>query len=298
MKSGVLILLFMISVCMSAQESFMYVDNDSIRQLYIEAMKDNNIFKPKHIEISEKEALRIADRFPSFAVFKDTYFVTGIPLDEKVNRQSADAMFQISIRQRLTKSVLPFNTFLYLTYTQKSFWDIYAESSPFRDTNYNPGLGVGRAIFYKNRLVGGMFIQFKHESNGRDEEDSRSWNYISFSGKYYLNPHINISGEFWIPFVDGENNKRLIDYRGIGVVGFNFLSNKEKWWISAEMNPRKGFGNINTVATIAFKISESSNQYLFLKFSDGYGESLLDFNKYSMNLRAGICIKPDFYSIY
>lgn len=65
-------------------------------------------------------------------------------------------------------------------------------------------------------------------------------------------------------------------------------------WINA-----KGLGNINTIASIiAFKVSKSSNQYLFLRFQDGYGDSLLDYNKYSMNVRIGMCIKPDFYSIY
>jgi len=281
-----------------AQEELKYLDNDSLNQIYNQAMKEPNIFKPKHLEISEDDVLRFTDKLPAFAVYRDTYFVTGFPLDEEITNTSADATFQISIRQRLTKSVLPFKTFLYLTYTQKSFWDIYAESSPFRDTNYNPGIGLGKYLIHDNKLVGASFIQLKHESNGRDGEDSRSWNYLSISTKYYFNARINISGEFWIPYVDGKYNKNLLDYKGLGYVTVNYISDKQKWWLSGEVNPKKGFGNANIVLSASFRISEKSNQYIFARFNHGYGESLLDYDKYTMNIRFGICIKPDFYSIF
>lgn len=291
-------LLLLISLMATAQEDLMYLQEDSIRVQYDKAMQDPNIFRPRHLAISERDAIRIADRMPSFAVYRDTYFVTGIPMNEKITRSSADASFQISIRQRLTKSVLPFKTFLYLTYTQKSFWNIYDESSPFKDTNYNPGLGLGKYILYNNKIVGAAFVQIKHESNGRDGDDSRSWNYLSLSMKYYLNARFNISGEVWVPYVDGGNNKDLLDYRGLGFVSINYTSNKHRWWLSADVNPRKGFINMNTTLTAAFKMSDRSNTYLFARYFQGYGESLLDYNKYAMNLRIGICIKPSFYNFF
>jgi len=292
------ITLSIIAFNLNAQDDIKYLENDSILKVYNEAMQDPNIFKPKHLNITEDDALKMADKLPSFAVYRDTYFVTGVPLNKEITSNSADAAFQISIRQRLTKSVLPFKTFAYLTYTQKSFWDIYAESSPFKDTNYNPGIGLGKYIFYKNKLVGAAFAQIKHESNGRDGEDSRSWNYLSLSMKYYFNARFNLAGEFWAPWVDGENNKDLLDYRGLGFVSVNYISNKHKWWLSADINPRKGFINMNTTLTAAFRISERSNQYLFARFYQGFGEGLLEFNKYTMNVRVGICIKPDFYNVF
>lgn len=297
-RLAIFLLFTTMSIEMMAQEELKYIENDSLRNQYEQTMRVTNIFKPKHIEISEKEVVKMADKFPAFAVYRDTYFITGIPLNRRITNNSADAIFQISIRQRLTKSVLPFNTFAYLTYSQKSFWDIYAESSPFRDTNYNPGLGLGKNIFFRGKLVGGAFVQIKHESNGRDGDESRSWNYLSIAGKYYLNPRLNISAEFWVPYVDGGNNKDLLDYRGIGTATINYISDKHRWWLSAEINPRKGFGNINTTASIGFRVSEKLNQYLFVRFYDGYSEGLLNYNKYTMNVRFGICIKPDFFSIY
>lgn len=293
-----ILILLVLTTGISAQEDFIYMTNDSIRQEYDKAMQDPRIFRPRHLKISEKDAIKLADRLPAFAVYKDTYFVTGVPLNKKITNETADATFQISIRQRLTKSVLPFKTFAYLTYTQRSFWDVYAESSPFRDTNYNPGIGLGKYIFHQNRLVGAMFAQIKHESNGRDAEESRSWNYLSVSMKYFFNARFNLAGEFWAPYVDGDNNKDLLDYRGLGYISLNYISNKQKWWLSADFNPRKGFGNVNTTMTASFRVSQKSNQYLFARFFQGYSESLMDYNKYTMNIRIGICIKPDFYNIF
>ena len=257
--------------------------------------QDNKLFW----NMPEEEAIRIIDKLPAFAVYRDNYFVTGVPLNKDVTKETADAAFQVSIRHRLTKSVLPFKTFSYLTYTQKSFWDIYDESSPFRDSNYNPGLGLGKYLFRDNKLIGAAFAQITHESNGRDSTASRSWNYLSLSMKYYLTPRFSLYGECWLPYTAfGKNSEDMIDYKGYFCLSRNYISSNQKWWLSADLLPRKGFVNINTTLTAAFKVSERANQYLFLRFFQGYGESQKDYDKYTVNIRVGICIKPDFYSIF
>ena len=299
MKLIVSLLLFIsVSVTLFAQKDSTDVGRNSIKGKNDSAMVDYAVFTPRLIRISEKEVIRAIDKLPSFAVYQDLFFITGVPLNEKVTKTTADAVFQISFRQRLTRSVLPFNLFAYLTYTQKSFWNIYMDSRPFRDTNYNPGIGLGRYLVYKNQLVGGAFIQLKHESNGLDEEESRSWNYLDFTAKYYFNPQLNITGEFWIPFSKGSENTNLIDYKGLGQLSFNYISHEQRWWLSAELNQRKKFGNANTTLSLGYILSKDTNLYLFSRFYNGYAESLLDYSKYTMNIRVGICIKPDFYSIY
>ncbi|KAA6335020.1 putative phospholipase A1 [termite gut metagenome] len=291
-------LLIIVSTPVFAQDE-MVLASDSLHQQHDKVAQGSRISQPKQLEISREDAMKMADRLPSFGVYRDNYFATGIPLNEKVTNQTADAAFQISIRNRITKSILPFNTFAYFTYTQKSFWDIYAESSPFRDTNYNPGLGLGKYLFRDNKLTGAAFVQIMHESNGCDGDDSRAWDYLSLSMKYYLNAHLNLSGELWLPYVAfGKNSEELIDYKGYGRLSVDYVSNKNKWWLSADILPRKGFANINTALTAAFRLSERSNQYLFARFFQGYGESQKDYSKYVINIRIGICIKPDFYSIF
>lgn len=287
--------------CLSIRLVFPAADvnsTDSIDVFILQQIDENIPYRQKQLQISEEDVLKMADALPAFGVYKDTYFTTGIPLNQSINGHTADAMFQLSIRQRLTRSRLPFNSFLYFTYTQKTFWDIYADSSPFRDNNYNPGIGIGRYIIHDNRLKGTAFAQIEHESNGESEKESRSWNMLSFTGRYFYNLQLVFEAKVWIPIVDGENNPDLLDYRGLGYFSVDYITKDQKWWLSADLNPRKGFGNVNTTLTAAFKVSRKSSQYVFARLYDGVGDSLLDYKRYEMNIRLGFCIKPDFRSIF
>jgi phospholipase A1 len=249
-------------------------------------------------EVDEDALLKEIDRQPSFGLYKENYFITGIPLDRKISKHSADAKFQISIRQRLSKTVLPYNTLLMLTYTQKSFWDIYAKSSPFADNNYNPGLALTKPLIYKNRLRGVAIVAVEHESNGQgDSLLSRSWNYLTVTGGYFLNPYISLQAKVWAGWSDGEN-KDLHKYRGYGLIAVNYCDLKDRFLASATINPRNKFGRFNTQLELSLKLSRKSNQYLFLQWYQGYGESFLEYNKYSSMLRFGICIRPPLRNLY
>ena len=61
--------------------------------------------------VDKQTALELFDNTPSFGIFRDNYFVTGVPTNRKIDKHSADAKFQISILQRQAKSILPFSTF-------------------------------------------------------------------------------------------------------------------------------------------------------------------------------------------
>ena len=115
------------------------------------------------------------DRGPYFTLYKDNYFIVGTDPTHKPTSRNSDVKFQVSIAQRLTKSTLPFNTYLYLYYTQKVFWDVFRESLPIHDLNFNPGIGLARHIIVKNKVIGKVMLQIERESNGRDgEEDYRA----------------------------------------------------------------------------------------------------------------------------
>ena len=248
--------------------------------------------------VDEKTALELFDNTPSFGIFRDNYFVTGVPTNRKIDKHSADAKFQISIRQRLTKSILPFKTFLYLTYTQKSFWDIYGESSPFLDNNFNPGISLSKAVIYRNQLVGIAVLSFEHESNGRDSLASRSWNYISLSGSWFIDYRFSTQLKLWGGWVDQEGNPDLLKYKGYGFVAFNYQSADERLWCSAVINPRRKFINMNTTLEVNFKPSRKANEYLFLQYYNGYAENLLEYDRYVSMVRIGICIKPALRNYY
>lgn len=248
--------------------------------------------------LDEKDALELFDNTPSFGIFRDNYFVTGVPTNHRINKGTADAKFQISIRQRLTKSVLPFKTFLYLTYTQRSFWDIYRKSSPFLDNNFNPSISLSKALIYRNKVIGIAVFSYEHESNGRDSTQSRSWNYLSLSTSYFFDYRFSAQLKLWAGWVDKEGNPDLLKYKGYGFVAFNYQSPNGRLWCSALINPRQKFINMNTVLGINYKPTPKANEYLFLQFYNGYAENLLEYDRYVSMIRFGICIKPALRNYY
>ncbi|WP_195240164.1 phospholipase A [Odoribacter laneus] len=186
-------------------------------------------------------------------MFRDNYFTTGIPFNQPINQKTADAKFQTSIRQRLTKSILPFNTFLDVTYTQKSFWDIYRTSLPFPDNNFNPGLSIGKPIIRNNQLKGIAIFSFEHKSNGRDSIDSRDWNYFSFSFTHFFNMRFSAEAKAWAGWIDKKENLRLLRYKGYGLIALNYQSADERLWCSLILYPRNKFINFNTIVEFNYK---------------------------------------------
>ncbi|GAA5225261.1 phospholipase A [Membranihabitans marinus] len=250
-----------------------------------------------YLYITDDEMLEIFDAQPSFGLFHDNYFITGIPTNKEINDQTADAKFQISIKQRLTKSILPGKTTLLLTYTQKSFWDIYQNSSPFAESNYNPGLTLVRPILHDHQLKGAAVLTFEHESNGLDSISSRSWNYFTLSGIYFYNANISIQAKLWAGIL-GDENKDLNQYRGHGLLAFNFRNNRDNIWTSLVVNPTAKLNRINTIFEFNYKPSLKANQYLFLQWYNGYGENLIDYNRYTSMIRIGVGIKPPMRNFY
>ena len=291
-KSFKLFLMIFLSIGLKMQAQTKEIEEMWRRQLDTGKVVYN---KPVYLQISEDEILDLFDRQPSFGLYKDNYIISGIPTNEAINQYTADAKFQVSISHRLTKTVLPFNSFLILTYTQKAFWSIYAKSAPFKDNNHNPGLALVSPIIYNNQLRGSTVISFEHESNGKDSLDSRGWNQIVLSRMYFFNSNFSIQGKLWAglldqgePELDGGGNPDLYKYRGYGLVAFNYRSTNDKYWVSAIINPRKKFGDFNTQLELNFKLSAQSNQYLFIQWYNGYGDSLLDYNKHTSMIRVGI----------
>lgn len=256
------------------------------------------IVVPKNLEEFNADSIRRDfDNRPFFGLYKDNYFTVGTTVGSKPTASNSDVKFQVSISQRLTKSVLPWHSYLFLMYSQKCMWNVFENSLPMRDLNFNPGIGVSKLLISKNRLVGKLTLLIEHESNGRDRLASRSWNKISFCGNIYLDPNLMVHGKFWIPIVDGGNNRDILRYSGIYQTGIQALSTNRRWVLSATFVKRKGWNlNANSIVELGFRIRKKDNQFLFLQYYNGYGENLLDYNKYHSRLRIGLLIKPDFFS--
>lgn len=236
---------------------------------------------------------------PYFGLYKDNYFTVGTDPLRRPTRTNSDVKFQISLSIRLTNAILPWNSYIFLMYTQKTFWNVFQESLPMHDLNYNPGLGWSKPFFNKNRYVGKLTLLVEHESNGRDGEDSRSWNRISIYGSTIIDEWLMVHAKFWIPIIDGENNRDILKYCGIYQNGVVVTTPNKKFSFSLTMVKRSGWNlNFNTILEASWKIHEESNLNLFAQYYNGYGEGLLDYNKYHSRLRVGIVFKPRFFSEY
>ncbi len=248
-------------------------------------------------KINTDSLVKEFDSQPFFGIYKDNYFVLGTALNHKPSEFNSDVKFQISFRQRLTKSVLPFHSHLFLSYSQKAMWNIFEESLPFHDLNFNPGVGIQGLITHKDKIIGNATIMLEHESNGRDGEASRSWNKVSFAGSAFIDPRLMVHGKVWIPIIDGQQNKDILKYSGIFQTGAQFVSTNKRWVADVTFVKRQGWNfNFNTIINVGFRIREKDNQFLMLHFYDGYGENMLDYNKYHCRLRVGLLIRPKFFS--
>lgn len=242
---------------------------------------------------------RAFDRGPYFGLYKDNYFIFGTSVNHTPTKTNTDIKFQISIQQRLTRSTLPFGTYLYLFYSQKCWWNVLENSMPMVDLNFNPGIGLAKPLFVKNRYVGKVTLMAEHESNGRDGLASRSWNKISLAASIMIDPQVTVHGKVWIPIVDGQNNRDILDYSGIYQVGTEFTSRNRRFTASVVLVKRRGWKlNYNTIIELRYRIFRRDNQFLFLQFYNGYGECMLDYNQFRSRVRVGIVIKPRLFSEY
>lgn len=277
-RYAAIILLFIIGFTSSVQAQIVKLDNkefnaDSIRKEFDEA--------------------------PHFSLYKDNYFTIGTAIGPRPSSTNSDVKFQVSISQRLTKSTLPFNTYLFLFYNQKVFWNVFENSMPVHDFNFNPGIGVSKLLIAKDRVIGKASLLIEHESNGRDNDNSRSWNKISLCGSIYISPQFMIHAKYWIPIVDGQHNRDILRYCGIFQNGLQVMSNDKKYGMAITLVKRQGWNlNFNTIVELNYRLFKKDNQYMFLQYYNGYGDNLLDYNKFHSRLRFGIVIKPDWYSEY
>lgn len=237
------------------------------------------------------------DSRPYFSLYKDNYFLVGTTLGRKPTASNSDVKFQISIQQRLTKSVLPWHSYLFLMYTQKVFWDVFKRSMPMHDFIFNPGIGITKPLFAKDRFVGKLTLLIEHESNGRDSIQSRSWNRITLGANIIIDKWLMIHGKIWIPIVDGENNRDILKYTGLWQHGIQVTTPDQKFFWNITLTKRKGWNlSYNTQIDFGWRMWNKANQYFFIQYYNGYGEGLLDYNRYHSMIRAGIVIRPKSFS--
>ncbi len=247
------------------------------------------------------ERSTLIDKPPPLAVsvYEPVYFVVG-------GDGGLNAKFQISLRYRLfdgsgaLAEQLPWIDDIYLSYSQTSLWDLNDLSKPFRDSSYRPRLffsnyDLGRLLDGRLRL--GIEAGVGHESNGKEGEESRSFNML------YARPVLTFGDPdglraYAAPlihnYVSDDENPNIQHYRGY--VDWLFgIGSKGGLDFSATLRKgtRSDYGSMELSAS--YPLSKLSGGdltgWLMLQYFGGYGESLLEFDrKLDSQLRLGIAI--------
>ena len=180
-------------------------------------------------------AIKSRSQYPVLGLWKQNYIATGFATNKPVSQYSSDVKFQLSLALRLW-SINGKVDFL-ATYSQRSIWDIYQESCPFRETAYNPGFWVAWQTNEKVRLLFGI----EHESNGLNDTTSRSFNYATAACLYEALPHWRFGARAWYGYYDRDNINRYFRYRGVMQVWGTFHTLNDRFSITALVNPTVTF---------------------------------------------------------
>jgi phospholipase A1 len=188
--------------------------------------------------------------------------------------------FQFSIKFPIVEGLFGEQGALFFAYTNLSFWQAYnsSASSPFRETNHEPELFLAipndwQILGFKNRI---NMLGLSHQSNGRSDPLSRSWNriyaeFIFEQGDYY------ISLKPWIRIGDktSDDNPDIEDYMGHGEFRIVYATGKH----TAGIMLRNNFKSDNKGAfELNYSYPMSRRAKWFFQVFDGYGESLIDYN--------------------
>ena len=230
------------------------------------------------------------------------------PLQEKYKEYgSLEVEFQISFKKQLSYDFFGLNEFLFVAYTQSVWWQIYEQSSPFRETNYKPEiyLSIPSSSYYDETYgLKAVRYGFLHNSNGQDGYRSRSWNrlYVKWlwqwenlflaskiwyripeKGKtdnYYNGNGLEADATQTDPHQAGDDNPNIEQYLGYGDLTFHYLYKKSQ--LSSLLRYNFGVRGKNRGAVelnYSYPFFDSKNMFWYAKFFNGYGESLIDYNR-------------------
>jgi phospholipase A1 len=183
---------------------------------------------------------------------------------------------------------------LWFGYTVTSFWQAYnsGTSSPFRETNYEPEMMLVYRTNYELAGFRGRFVNLGvvHQSNGRPEGLSRSWNRVYAQvGIERGNLAVLIRPWYRIPEdAETDDNPDIEDYLGHGDLQFVYRKGRNAYSLLLRNNfkAQENHG--------AMKLNWSFPLYGRLKgyvqYFDGYGESLIDYNHSQQSLGVGLSL--------
>lgn len=215
------------------------------------------------------------------------YTFHGRPNDPKYKQ--AETKFQFSVKKVLFENVLFLGESWNFGYTQTAWWQMYAESAPFRELNYAPELFVSFP-FSGFGWLKSMSVGFMHQSNGKDGADSRSWNRVYANAVFHHKRFVFLPRLWYIvPESSLDENKDIRKYLGNFDAKIAYLGRDTFAYILLRNNlnfkHNKGAVELNA----GFDLFDNG-VFWFVQYFNGYGESLIDYQRYINKLGIGFVV--------
>ena len=231
---------------------------------------------------------KIGKRLLGIRPYKRNY-ILPVTYNDRVNHQPFDdagdefhpdeteIKFQLSAQLPVWENILDQQLDLYFGYTQLSFFQAYNSeySAPFRDTSYEPELGLHwhPDLVFKDWRLESARIALNHQSNGRSEPFSRSWNRLigeiqTSRGDFGLGLRV------WKRLPensDEDDNPDITHYMGHGELFTHYETGDHRFDLMLR-NPKHPGMQLDW----RYKLNDKVG--LYVQYFNGYGESLLDYD--------------------
>ena len=221
--------------------------------------------------------------------------------------RTAETRIQLSVRTKLAQGLLtgdgPSRDSLWFGYTQQSYWQVFtpAISRPFRSTDHEPEF----VYVYPSttNLPGGWRLRYTglglvHQSNGQSLPLSRSWNRMYLMAGAELGQDFTLQGRLWrrIPeTAASDDNPGVSDHIGRAELAATWNVNASNTLaLTLRHSLRsvdKGSARLEWLMPVDSKSpSPLGNLRFHVQLFNGYGDSLLDYNRRRTVLGMGLSL--------
>lgn len=223
---------------------------------------------------------------------------TSLDSDRYAMAQSTEAKYQISFKTKIWEDIAGSDFDLWFAYTQLSFWQVYnkAFSSPFRANDYEPELILNWRTDYDLFGLRGRIINLalNHQSNGRGQLLSRSWNRITASAGFERND-FNLLFRGWYRLPESrheDDNRDILKYMGYGELTgtYHWKGNRFSVMFRNNLRSHENKGAIQIDWSFPFPFVKKDRVSGYVQYFNGYGESLLDYNKSINRIGVGVML--------
>jgi phospholipase A1 len=204
-----------------------------------------------------------------------------------------EAEFQISFAVPVIRELGNRKWDVLFAYTHHAWWQVYnsAWSRPFRETNYMPELFARYFDVSTHEWLGLKFVAvdagYVHQSNGQIQIISRSWDRFFFRS-YFQSQYFHLVLSGWTRLHRRralDDNPDITKYMGIGDVELIKDFGDHRAYLKVPLATHQ----LSFDLKYSFPLEKGLRWYL--SYQSGYGHSLIEYNRYSERLGAGIMLE-------